>query len=73
MSVKQDSNLSYMLHLWQVERNGKPVWWASLENPRTGERQAFADLEALMNYLEEKLQEANDCILGTEANSHTTK
>ena len=54
MSVKQDPNLSYLLHLWQVERNGEPVWWASLENPRTGERQAFADLAELFAFLDEK-------------------
>jgi len=54
MSVKQPQNLSYLLHLWQVERNGEPVWWASLENPRTGERQAFADLAELFAFLDEK-------------------
>jgi hypothetical protein len=54
MSVKQDPNLSYLLHLWKVERNGEPVWWSSLENPRTGERQAFADLAELFAFLDEK-------------------
>lgn len=54
MAVQQDPNLSYLLHLWQVERNGEPVWWASLENPRTGERLAFADLAELFAFLDEK-------------------
>jgi hypothetical protein len=54
MSVKPPQNLSYLLHLWQVDRNGEPVWWASLENPRTGERQAFADLAELFAFLVEK-------------------
>jgi|MudIll2142460700_1097286.scaffolds.fasta_scaffold617796_1 hypothetical protein len=54
MSVEQSQNLSYLLHLWQVERNGEQVWWASLENPLTGERQAFADLAELFAFLDEK-------------------
>jgi hypothetical protein len=54
MSVEQPQNLSYLLHLWQVERNGEQVWWASLENPLTGERQAFADLTELYAFLDEK-------------------
>jgi hypothetical protein len=54
MSVKQPQNLSYLLRLWQVERDGELVWWASLENPRTGERQAFADLAELFAFLDEK-------------------
>lgn len=54
MPVEQPQNLSYLLHLWQVERNGEPLWWASLENPRTGERQTFADLAELHVFLDEK-------------------
>jgi hypothetical protein len=68
MSAKQPQNLSYLLHLWQVERNGEPVWWASLENPRTGERQAFADLAELFAFLDEKTvnwsQPAGEGVLG---------
>ena len=54
MSIEQPRNLSYLLRLWQVERNDELVWWASLENPRTGERQAFADLAELFTFLDEK-------------------
>ena len=54
MSIEQPRNLSYLLRLYQVERNGELVWWASLENPRTGERQAFADLADLFAFLNEK-------------------
>ena len=47
--------LSYMLRLWQAgSRDGKSVWRASLENPHTGERQAFGDVEALVAFLAEK-------------------
>jgi hypothetical protein len=54
MSIEQPQNLSYLLRLWQVERNGELVWWSSLENSRTGEHQAFADLEDLFAFLNEK-------------------
>ena len=54
MSIEQPHNLSYLLHLWQVERNGEMVWWASLENPHTAERQTFADLAELFAFLDEK-------------------
>ncbi len=46
--------LSYLLRLWQAgSRDGKSVWRASLENPHTGERQAFGDVEALVAFLAE--------------------
>lgn len=54
MPIEQPKNLSYLLHLWQVERNGEQVWWASLENPRMGERQTFAYLAELYVFLDEK-------------------
>lgn len=54
MAAKQDPYLFYLLHLRPVERNGELVWWASLENPRIGERHAFADLTELFTFLDEK-------------------
>ncbi len=79
MSIEQPKNLSYLLHLWQVERNGAPAWWASLEDPRTGERQAFADLAELFAFLDEKtvnwlqLSGENDLSLGSEPTSGLTQ
>jgi hypothetical protein len=47
--------LSYMLRLWQAgSRGGRQVWRASLENPHTGERQAFGDVEALVAFLTDR-------------------
>lgn len=57
MSGERERYLAYMLRLWEVDEvgdDGKPVWWASLESPHTGERQGFVDLEALFDFLEEK-------------------
>jgi hypothetical protein len=38
----------YLLRLWRVT---DAQWRASLEDPHTGERQAFATLEQLLEYL----------------------
>jgi len=43
-----------MLRLWEVSNDGELAWRASLESPHTGERNGFADLEALFGFLEEK-------------------
>lgn len=51
MSASERRYISYLLRLWQVKHNGGEFWHASLENPHTGERQGFTDLEALMKFL----------------------
>ena len=54
-TVRHENYMAYMLRLWQVgSRSGQPVWRASLENPHTGERQAFGDVGALVAFLAEK-------------------
>ena len=49
---------AYLLTLWE-ERGRDPdapvVWRFSLENPRTGERRGFADLEALVAALQREM------------------
>lgn len=51
----QRSNyVAYMLRMWQAgSREGQPIWRASLEDPHTGERMAFADVAALLAFLSE--------------------
>jgi hypothetical protein len=44
--------ITYLLRLWQAEIRTEPVWHASLEDPRTGERKGFADLKSLCAFLE---------------------
>ena len=60
MCVRHKRYLAYLLRLWQVNQNGDPVWRASLEDPRTGERRGFASLETLMDFLREQTQEKRD-------------
>lgn len=61
MKKEQPDYLAYLLRLWRVNGNGKfqsgtskAVWRASLENPHTGERQGFASLETLVDFLREQ-------------------
>jgi hypothetical protein len=52
MSTEQQRYFAYMLRLWQVSSDGKPIWRASVESPHTGERQGFANLQMLFAFLE---------------------
>lgn len=42
---------AFMLRLWRVKTKEKNEWRASLENPNTGNRYLFSDLESLFSYL----------------------
>ena len=50
---------AYMLRLWLAGGNGELVWHASLESAHTGERLAFADLQALFAFLKQTVAEAD--------------
>ena len=54
MSDERERYMSYLLRLWQTTSGNKVVWRASLENSQTGERQGFANLDALLNYLRQQ-------------------
>ena len=43
---------SYLLRLWQTSDKHKQIWQASLESPGSRERQGFASLEDLFDFLE---------------------
>jgi hypothetical protein len=45
---------AYLVRLWQTHSGGQVVWRASVQDARGGERDAFADLQALFAFLEEK-------------------
>ena len=52
--------VSYLLRLWRVDDDDGPpspekaVWRASLEDPNTRERRAFASLDDLFDFLREQ-------------------
>ena len=54
MSDERERYMSYLLRLWQTTSGDKVVWRASLENSQTGERQGFASLDALFNFLRQQ-------------------
>lgn len=51
---------SYLLRLWLTCDDNARVWRASLESPGTGERQGFASLQALFEFLEAQTQPPED-------------
>ena len=53
MAEEQPIYLAYLLRLWRVTDNGKPVWRASLQDPQTRERVGFASLDDLLHFLRE--------------------
>lgn len=49
-------HLAYLLRLWQESDVGKITWRASLEDPHTGHRQGFANIESMIDYLHQLMQ-----------------
>jgi hypothetical protein len=47
---------AYLLRIWRVQSERGPLWRASLEDARTGERRGFPDLEALYGFLQESVK-----------------
>ena len=43
--------LSYLLRLWQTSDGERRVWRASLQSPDSEERQGFASLQDLYDFL----------------------
>ena len=54
MTMQRMGYQAYMLRLWLVDGGDRGAWRASLEDPNTGERQAFPSLPALFAFLEER-------------------
>ena len=55
------ADYSFILRLWQIQgeeiqgaREEQWLWRASLDDPQTGDRVGFTNLEALFNYIREK-------------------
>ena len=65
--------LAYMLRLWQVDGE-LPVWRASLEDVRTGEKYGFGSLELLFRFLTEQVRSKPEAGLsaGTSTPGPTT-
>lgn len=64
MSEQERRYISYLLRLWQIEIQGQSVWQASLEDSRTGKRQGFVSVDALLTFLRQALDEERPAIDG---------
>jgi len=51
--MPNDNYFSYLLRLWSVVQDGRPVWQASLESTCTGERVNLR-LEELITFLQSR-------------------
>jgi hypothetical protein len=60
MSKERRRSVSYLLRLWQAEREGALVWRASLESAHTGERHGFANLAELYVFLDQETAAGNE-------------
>jgi hypothetical protein len=60
MNNREEKYLSYMLRLWQAVSEAGGSWRASLEDPRTGQRTGFAELEDLFGYLAKRTRGEQD-------------
>ncbi len=49
---------AYLLRLWLTGEDESAVWRASLEDPHTGERHGFADVNSLLAFLAETYRQA---------------
>ena len=68
MNVPGRRYASYLLRLWQVCSEEGLGWRASLEDTRTGERQGFTSLNALLGHLRRLTQQIAE-ISDREANT----
>lgn len=57
MNAERPTYLSYLLRLWRAPGGAGQPWRASLEDTLTGQRRGFADLEALVAYLRDDIEE----------------
>jgi hypothetical protein len=59
MNTEPREYITYMLRLWRAGDGDSPSWRAMLENPRTGERQVFANLVELFSFIAETTRDEN--------------
>jgi hypothetical protein len=51
---EQPDYLSYLLRLWRVSDDGKPVWRALLKSSHTGQQVGFGSMEVLFEFLRDQ-------------------
>lgn len=60
MTTKKTARyLAYLVRLWQVDGDERPVWRASIEDPHSGERRGFGTLAQLFEFLRQRVAESD--------------
>jgi len=54
VNEEPDAYQTYLLRLWRAQVKGQWQWRASLQCPRTGERQSFPNLERFFIFLRDR-------------------
>jgi hypothetical protein len=67
MKNHSPQRISFLLRLWRSNLDEDSEWRVSVENPMTGERNGFASLEALVDFLKNT---ADDRLLPEKEDNH---
>lgn len=60
MDTDQHIYRSFLLRLWRAKDAEDSNWYASLEDPVTGKRKGFSDLDELVAYFQREFVEETD-------------
>ncbi len=60
MDTDQHTYRSFLLRLWRSKSDATTSWYASLEDPVSGERKGFSSLTAMVDFLESNLTVTNN-------------
>lgn len=60
MDHQRRGYLAYLLRLWQTGDSQPPAWRVSLEDPRSGQRLGFGDLESAFVFLREQIHKQEE-------------
>ena len=66
MRPKHHRYLSYLLRLWNEEKQEADSWRASLEIPGSGKQIAFKDLASMFAFIKEATSQTNEVELRKE-------
>ncbi|HTP08716.1 MAG TPA: hypothetical protein VMP08_10720 [Anaerolineae bacterium] len=67
MTDQSPDYMAFLLRLWRVDEVDGVQWHASLEEPSTGERRGFANIDRLCAFLEEQCRGADDQVAESDS------
>ncbi len=60
MDNQRRGYLAYLIRLWQTGDSGSFTWRVSLEDPRSGQRLGFANLQSVFAFLKEQTEKQEE-------------